>query len=444
MRYGSLVSAEGHAAGQERAIAAIERAVPLFEDVAQKTRLLDALNWPREVEEKFFESGGNDVPQVEYLVDRDRANAHVRELESFAMTLDVADPIQHWLIEVARSYADANRMILAAGTKRFHQISVDVYGGPKSPFDADTSNLDLAVHLERRLAGEDLPIPPPKRRRKKDDVDDVLDAPRFSKALDELALSCGMKVECVVDDRISAKVAAGTERIRIRSGTSFRRNEVLGLFVHEIETHALTAQNGDAQTRLPFLKSGGPRTTRTQEGLAVFAEFHVRALSADRMRRIVRRVRLVSMAEDGASFLDLYRWLIEGGSTERDAYFDAQRICRGGLVSGGAPFTKDAAYLAGFCEVYNFLQVAVRGGAREALHLLACGRIALDDLAVLHELRLLGLLAPPKLLPRWMKEWESLLPYFAFTSFLSEIDLAHVQERHKRILEASHVDQEPT
>jgi uncharacterized protein (TIGR02421 family) len=434
--------------GHERSIAAIERAVPLFETVARNTRLLDALNWPREIEERFFADEGRELPAVEYAVDRERANTQVRELESFAMTLDVADPIQRWLIEVARSYADANRMILASGTKRFHEISVDVYGGPKSPFDADTSNLDLAVHLERRLSGEDLPTPPPRRRgRKKEENDEPLDAARFGKAIEDLATSIGLKVDVVVDDRLSAKVAAGTERIRVRSGTSFRKSEVLGLFVHEVETHTLTAQNGDAQPRLPFLKSGGPRTTRTQEGLAVFAEFHARALSADRMRRIVRRVRLVSMAEEGANFLELYRWLIETGSPERDAYFDAQRICRGGVVHGGAPFTKDASYLAGFCEIYNFLQVAVRGGAREALHLLACGRIALDDLAVLHELRELGVLAPPRLLPRWMKEWESLLPYFAFTSFLNEIDLAQVQERHKRILEASireGVEQEPT
>lgn len=434
--------------GHERpALKAIERAVPLFEEVAHKTRLLDALNWPREVEEQFFANDGKELPAVEYAVDRERANTHVRELESFAMTLDIADPIQRWLIDVARSYADANRMILATGTARFHEISVDVYGGPKSPFDADTSNLDLAVHLERRLAGDDLPTPPPKRRRKKDDTSEILDAPGFGRAIDELATATGMNVEVLVDERLSAKVAAGTERIRVRAGASFRRSEVLGLFVHEVETHTLTSQNGDAQTRLPFLKSGGPRTTRTQEGLAVFAEFHARALSADRMRRIVRRVRLVSMAEEGADFLELYRWLIDLGSTERDAYFDAQRICRGGLVAGGGPFTKDASYLAGFCEIYNFLQVAVRGGARDALHLLACGRIALDDLAVLHDLRELGLVNPPKLLPRWMKEWENLLPYFAFTSFLSEIDLAHVQERHKRILEArapSDVDQEPT
>ncbi len=422
--------------------------MPLFEQVAAKTRLLDALNWPLEVEEAFFAGPERTLPEVVYDVDRERANTHVRELESFAMTLDVADPIQRWLIEVARSYADANRMILAVGTPRFHTISVDVYGGPRSPFDADTSNLDLALHLERRLAGDDLAAPislRPKRKKKKDPSDeDILDAKSFGKAIDELAAADKMKIDVVVDDRLSAKVVAGTERLRVRSSAAFKRSEVVGLFVHEVETHALTAQNGAAQEKLPFLRSGGPRTTRTQEGLAVFAEFHARALSADRMRRIVRRVRLVAMAEEGADFMELYRWLLEQGSGERDAYFYAQRICRGGLITGKGPYTKDASSLAGFCEVYNFLQVAVRGGAREALHLLACGRIALDDLAVLHDLRELGVLTPPKLLPRWMKQWESLLPYFAFTSFLNEIDLAHVQERHRRILEAADIEGEAT
>jgi uncharacterized protein (TIGR02421 family) len=338
-------------------------------------------------------------------------------------------------------------MILAVATPRFHAISFDVYGGPRSPFDANTSNLDLAVHLERRLAGEDIAPPMsrrPKRKKKEPRDENVLDAKAFGKAIEDLAAADAMKIDVHIDDRLSAKVVAGTERIRVRSGATFRRSEVLGLFVHEVETHALTAQNGAAQTKLPFLRSGGPRTTRTQEGLAVFAEFHARALSAERMRRIVRRVRLVSMAEEGADFVELYRWLVEQGSTERDAYFDAQRICRGGLITGKAPYTKDAAYLAGFCEVYNFLQVVVRGGAREALQLLACGRIALDDLAVLHELRDLGVLTSPKLIPRWMKQWESLLPYFAFTSFLTEIDLAQVQERHRRILEAANLDVEST
>jgi hypothetical protein len=155
------------------------------------------------------------------------------------------------------------------------------------------------------------------------------------------------------------------------------------------------------------------------------------------MRRIVRRVRMISMAEDGASFLDLYRHLLEAGSPEKDAFLDAQRICRGGLVEGRAPFTKDASYLAGFTEIFNFLQVAVRGGAREAVETLACGRIAIDDLGVLLELRRRGILQPPRHVPRWIEQWEALLPFFAFTSFLQEIDLGEVERKHKHVLDAA-------
>ena len=103
--------------------------------------------------------------------------------------------------------------------------------------------------------------------------------------------------------------------MRVREGATFALAETEGLYDHEIETHALTAQNGEAQARLPFLRGGGPRTTRTQEGLAVFAELYAHALSTKRLRRLVERVRMVAMAEDGASFIDLYRHLLSLGVT---------------------------------------------------------------------------------------------------------------------------------
>ncbi|MBL8717159.1 MAG: DUF1704 domain-containing protein [Myxococcales bacterium] len=422
---------------------AITRAAPLFELVGRQTRLLDALAWPREVEERFFEQGEQALPEPSYEIDRARAQANVIELEQLAMTLDVQDPVQHWLASQCRSYADGNRMILAIGTKRFSEISVDVFGGPRSRFDADTTNLDLARHLEQRILGVEARIRE-KRRRKKGVLEpreaDTLDAPAFAAEIEAMARGIGLAVEVVVDDRVTAKVAAGTERVRVRKGARFHRWELEGLFVHEVETHALTAQNGAACAALPFLKSGGPRTTRHQEGLAVFAEFQAHALPVERMERIVRRVRLVAMAEDGADFLELYRFLVAAGQAPREAYFDAQRICRGGLVQGGAPFTKDSAYLAGFMEVFNFLQVAVRGGAREEVELLACGRISLDDLVVLRTLRRAGLLEKPRRLPRWMQRWHTLVPFFAVSSFLAEIDLESVASRYHALLADDEAD----
>ena len=414
----------------DRALAAIRRAAPIFERVSKETHLLDALQWSREVEERFFEQHARELPQPVYEIDRDRATRNAIALDELSMTLDVGDPIQRWLTQVARSYADGNRMLLAVGTPRFHQISVDVYGGPRSPFDHDSTNLDLANHLDRRLEGELAAV------RAADDPK-ALDAHQFAEAIKKKAERIGLEVDVLVDDRLSAKVLAGTSRVRVRSDACFRKLEVEGLFVHEVETHALTAQNGAAQPELPFLKSGGPRTTRTQEGLAVFSEFYAHALLVDRMRRIVQRVRLVAQAEEGASFLDLYELLRESGSSEREAYLDAQRICRGGMVEGRAPFTKDSSYLSGFTEVFNFLQVACRGGAHDIVEILACGRIALDDLAVLRELRRRKILAPAKHTPRWLEHWDGLLPFFAFASFLEEIELGDAEKRHRALIAES-------
>jgi hypothetical protein len=145
-------------------------------------------------------------------------------------------------------------------------------------------------------------------------------------------------------------------------------------------------------------------------------------------------VNMVGMAEDGASFLDVYRHLIDLGVEPRDAYLDTVRIFRGGVVEGGAPFTKDAAYLSGLAEIYNFLRVTLAEGARHVAEVMVSGRLALEDIALLLDLRREGLLEPPRHVPRWLEQWDSLLPYFAFTSFLNEIDLPPLARRFSSVI----------
>jgi uncharacterized protein (TIGR02421 family) len=410
--------------GHERTLAAVERAAPLLESIAQGTRLLDSLAWSEETERAFFASGAKELPRPTYAIDRARAESAIADLEGFAMTLDVQDPVQRWLARTASSYAAANHLLLAVGTKRFHRISTEIYGGPHARFDGRIDNLALARHLDERLVGE----PPPSD-------EPTIECEAFAEMLRTHAAEIGLPIEVAIDPHVSAKALAGLHKVRVRQGAKFRPIEVEGLFVHEVETHALTAQNGAAQKHLPFLKSGGPRSTRTQEGLAVFYEFFARRMPVSRMRRIVRRVHWVDAAERGASFLDIFRAAVDEGTPERDAWFDAQRIFRGGLVEGGAPFTKDAAYLAGFAEVFVFLQVAVRGGAQLPIEVLVSGRMALEDLAALTRLRKMGILLPPKFRPRWLSQWDALLSSFAFTSFLGEVDLGEVAQHHRAILD---------
>lgn len=403
------------------------RADATFSSVSRSTALLDAITWPREVESRFFERGAAELPSVTYEVDRDVAEKNLVALADFERSIDGPEACVALLKGFASSYAAANEMLLAVGTRRFFEVARETYGSARSvAFDADSTNLDFAEHLARRLA-----IPMAEH----DDAS-TLSAEEFKEEVERRLARRKKAPEVSVElsDKIASKAIAGQTRLRIRRDARFDPEEARGLYHHEIETHVFTAQNGAAQPLLGFLRAGGPRSTRTQEGVAVFAEFFSQALTSDRLRRLVDRVRLVAMAEDGADFLQLYRFLLERGRDERAAFVDASRVCRGGLVSGGAPFPKDACYLAGFMEVYNFLRVAIAANRPQIAELLVAGRFALEDVPALVWLSSEGLLVRPPYLPLWVKRRDDLLTHFAFTSFLEEVDLAATRSRFEAAL----------
>ena len=396
----------------------------------KKTNLLEEIAWDKSVEAAFFDGGAEHIPEVSVAIDRDALDRDNAELARVEVSIEGDEPIPVWLRAVVHSVIDKNRLLLASGTKEFGKISLEIYGGARSTFfDLPLRNIDLAEHLLERLSVHGW-----------DEAEDLREKPMDAQTFaDELASRIDkhrptIKCEVVLDDRCSAKAIAGMTKVRVRPEATFFKWEADGLFCHEIETHAFTAHNGALQEHAPFLKSGGPRTTPTQEGLAVFSELYNRSLATPRLERLAVRVKLVEMAEDGASFLDLYRFLLERGSTTHDAFLDASRICRGGMAAGGSPFTKDACYLAGLLHVHAFLAAFVRGGFRDETELLLCGRIALEDVSALASLRSMGLLTRPVHRPRWLARWNTLLPYFSFSSFMDGIELATVEARYRELI----------
>jgi uncharacterized protein (TIGR02421 family) len=427
--------------------ALIDRVNASLAKIGRRSKLLSDIAWPRATEEQFFRDRCQKLPEVRYELDRDQLRARAEAFESLANSIEGDDHVQTFLRNTVRSYADANRLLLAVGTVEFFKLSRELYGSARTRFvGTNLRNIDLAEHLLDRLKihGHDGSHP-------SDDEEEseLWSAEAFAQWLRDRskARRPPMQIEVTVDRTVSAKVIAGKDRVRVRGDATFSPWEAEGLWAHEIETHVLTAQNGAAQMRAPFLSGGGPRSTRTQEGLAVFAELDARRLSPARMHRLAMRVKLVAAAEDGADFIELYRMLRAHGSSERDAYLDAQRVCRGGRVEGGAPFTKDACYLAGMVEVYSFLSAFARGGHRDELEMLLAGRCAIDDLDALVVLRREGLLDPPKYVPPWLANWRGLLPYFAFASFFSGLNLSSVEARFSALIElarAQHASDPPS
>lgn len=413
-----------------RARAALDRTARALAAVKTNGSLLDEVAWPREVEERFFAEGASKLPIVDYDVDRDGLEAELAALRDVEASVEGDGPIPAWLRSTIASNVDRNRLLLAVGTRDFGRVSYEVYGGARSSFfDLDVENRDLAEHLLERLEvhGWD----------EAGAMDDerVLDATELAAFLEERIAKRRAPVKVVLDPGCTAKVIAGMKRVRVRPDATFTPWEAEGLYRHEVETHAYTALNGHESPHAALLRSGGPRSTPTQEGLAVFAELYHRALPVARLRRLALRVKLVGMAEDGASFLDVYGRLVKDeGMQPRDAYLDAARVFRGGPPAGGAPFTKDACYLAGLVHVHAFLAAFVRAGFRDECEMLVCGRFALDDITAMVELRAMGLLERPRWRPRWLREWGTLLPYFAFASFLDGIDLARVTRHYGDVI----------
>lgn len=409
----------------------LARVRPLAEETAaRRTRLLEAIAWPRDVEERFFARGARELPAVSYVVDRAGHEARIAEVSDALAKVDGDDPVAAWVRACLQSIIDANRLVLAVGTTEFYRLSREVYGGARTRFHGTGArNVDLANHLLERLTvhGWDEASDPEGPTY----TDEAFAAELVRRAQ---AQHPGLALEVKVDDRVAAKVLAGSTRVRVRKGAIFHAWEADGLWHHEVETHVLSAQNGALQPEVPFLRAGGPRSTRTQEGLAVFSELHQHALSAPRMERLAVRVQLVEMAEQGADFLELYRFLRGRGSEARDAWLDAQRVCRGGRVEGGAPFTKDASYLAGLLDVQTFLAVVARGGFRDELELLLAGRIELDDLHALVILRREGILQRPRFLPTWLRRWSTFVTQFAFLSFAGDMATETLAARYAALV----------
>jgi uncharacterized protein (TIGR02421 family) len=222
---------------------------------------------------------------------------------------------------------------------------------------------------------------------------------------------------------------AGADHIRLRRSAIFSDLDAIQLLQHEAFIHICTSINGKAQTRFPILGAGHPGTTRTQEGLAVFAELAQGAMDPLRMHRLADRVFAIQMAIDGADFLDLYRYFLNRAGNEFEAFENSRRVVRGGLVTGGAPFTKDGVYLEGLLRVHNYLRVVVKAGDVRLMRVLFTGKLDLEDIPAMLMLDNAGLLEKAQFLPPWIHDLRPLVTYLTYSRFLNQIDLGAVETR---------------
>ena len=182
------------------------------------------------------------------------------------------------------------------------------------------------------------------------------------------------------------------------------------------------------------MAAGHPGTTKTQEGLAVFSEYITNSIDLDRLRRLADRIIAIQMAIEGADFLDVYQYFLGRIGSESQAYENSRRVFRGGVLTGGAPFTKDGVYLEGLIRVHNFLKAIAANGRADCLKLLFCGKLDIEDIPVLYKLEKMGLCKPAKYLPPWVKDARYLLAYLTCSGFLNKMDVTSIYAHYDDLL----------
>jgi uncharacterized protein (TIGR02421 family) len=391
-------------------------------------RVLRAISWDEKVERAFFASGAKELPRPTYRVIPDVAASFDR-FRALKARVTGDNAIERFLRETCESFATAARMLAAVGTKDFYFHSVEIYGRPASlTADRRTTNLDLARHFSEVIDGlagaAAVPSPADEQTLSAEDI-----APELARRFQSFFPDTPIKVE-IVDD-IAAKAVAGVSGVRVQRGARFAPRDVAQLEFHEGHVHVATALNGRAQPLMPFVGYPSPRTTATQEGLAVLTEFMTQSTSIERMRRLSDRTLAIKMAEDGADFLEVYRFFLSHGHDEGAAYDCARRVCRGGLVAGGAPFTKD---VDGLLRVTNFMRVALVKGHVELVRLFFAGKIGLDDVPLFGRLLREGLVKEPRYLPPWAKDLSYLTAFMSYSAFLGECDLSVERRRYEDLI----------
>lgn len=237
----------------------------------------------------------------------------------------------------------------------------------------------------------------------------------------------------MVSDDMVADAAAGADSIKLSQQAMFSDRDLRYLEVHEGWVHVGTTLNGATQPYCFFLSKGSPSSSVIQEGLAVITEVVTFSSYPGRIRKITNRVIALDKVRQGATFVDIYRYFIECGLSEDDSYNQTVRVFRGSTPDGG-PFTKDLSYAKGFVMIYNFIRFAISQRHIDSIPLLFAGKLVLDDLPLLNELRNMNLLTAPVYLPPPFRDLAALSAWMSFSLFLNKFSLNEIQKSFRFLL----------
>ena len=158
-------------------------------------------------------------------------------------------------------------------------------------------------------------------------------------------------------------------------------------------------------------------------------------MDPQRFRRLSDRVIAIQMSIDGADLKEVFEFYNERLDDPDQAFENARRIFRGGVLTGGAPFTKDMVYLNGLLRVHNFMRTVVKLGRADLIRILFAGKMDIEDVPALAQMAANGRMLSPEFMPPWAKDLRFLVSYMAYSGFLNQVKMPGFQKYYEAELE---------
>jgi len=402
-------------------------------------RLLDAIKWDPKILDDVRKSKYKELPKIDASTyeknspgfDQEKKLEELKNIrEGIEKEIGAEDSLAKILIETCSEYEDLVHMMAVRGAPEFYEYSRRLYGSPKDLFFGSKASVkDLGLHLYNILSSVDDNTLGDTRAEFVDANTAVADLnDRFSKYFP------GESVRVYAADEMLADAAASALSIKLRGSARFMKRDVDILEVHEGWVHMGTTINGVEQKIAKWLYKGPPRVSATQEGLAILMEIFSFVTSPRRARKINDRVLAIDKAEDGANFLEVLEYFRTEGYEEDECLTATQRVFRGGMVEGGKPFTKDLSYCKGFVENYNFIRACIQAGKSEMVPFLFVGKVKVTDVPIIYHKFKEGIIDPPKYLPPFFRDLNSLVVWMSFLNFLSAADMSSAQDAYRHLI----------
>lgn len=409
-------------------------------EAQRQIRILDSIKWDESVKQEFFKYKGERLPAVnkEYYDNKPLPfNVHDKQEEFRIILRDAQNQLGQYstvtrlIRRQCEEYSRASQMLAVRGTPAFSELAMELYGSPNDVFYAGgprmsemgTLLFDVLTDLHVQLQSEaDV------KRYTPQQAQEILQA-----RLGHFFNKNPGRVTVMVSDGMIADASAGADSIKLSHKAMFSDRDLRYLEVHEGWVHVGTTLNGSMQPNCFFLSKGSPSSSVIQEGLAVITEVFTFSSYPGRILKITNRVIALDKVIHGANFLDIYNYFMECGLPPEDSYNQTVRIFRGSTPTGG-PFTKDLSYAKGFILIYNYIRFAISQGRVDSIPLLFTGKLILDDLPLLGELKERGILTSPVYLPPPFQDLAALTAWMSFSLYLNQFDLNEIQKNFRFLL----------